>query len=168
MKTKLFLLFTSILYLSTQAQTVWVEHLITFDADDPYSVVAFDLNDDGKVDSADGEQWRAEVSAEKMRRFAEPIRPGDTNLDGLVNATDLNKLALNWQIDNATSWCQGDFNLDGHVNASDLNDLALNWNSDVRGAGAPRTASIPEPSTAVLAIFALAAVTCLRRRALST
>ena len=50
MKTKLFFLFTSIIYLSTQAQTVWVEHLIVIGAATPYSVTAFDLDDDGDID----------------------------------------------------------------------------------------------------------------------
>ena len=68
---------------------------------------------------------------------------GDTNLDGRVNATDLNSLALNWRATDATSWGQGDFNGDGNVNATDLNELALNWRS-----GVTQAAAVPEPSSA--------------------
>ena len=87
--------------------------------------------------------------------------PGDANFDGLFDAADLNILALNWQ--KPGDWQQGDFSRDGFVDATDLNSLALNWQRQ------PAMASlVPEPSTGALAIFALAAVTCLRRRILGT
>ena len=51
---------------------------------------------------------------------------GDANLDGRVNATDLNRIAVNWR-SNASGWEQGDFNGDGTINAIDLNILGINW-----------------------------------------
>ena len=58
---------------------------------------------------------------------------------------------------------QGDFSRDGFVDATDLNSLALNWQRTL-----PVASLVPEPSTSALAIFALAAVTCLRRRTRGT
>ncbi len=50
MKTKFFLLFASIIYFNVTAQYNWVPHLVTSDAIDPYSVAAFDLDNDEIVD----------------------------------------------------------------------------------------------------------------------
>jgi hypothetical protein len=52
---------------------------------------------------------------------------GDANLDGRVNAADLNQVGLNWRETNVMGWELGDFNGDGFVNAMDLNILGLNW-----------------------------------------
>ena len=52
---------------------------------------------------------------------------GDANSDGLVDATDLNTLALNWQQMVAGGDADADFNGDGVVGPADLNLLALNW-----------------------------------------
>jgi len=51
---------------------------------------------------------------------------GDANLDGLVDASDLNVLGLNW-LTSGNGWADGDFNGDGLVDSSDLNDIVLNW-----------------------------------------
>ena len=51
---------------------------------------------------------------------------GDANLDGSVNAADMNVIGLNWQ-DFVDSWGQGDLNGDGFVDAVDLNLLGMNW-----------------------------------------
>jgi autotransporter-associated beta strand protein len=60
---------------------------------------------------------------------------GDCNLDGLVNASDFNILAANFN-QSVTGWDQGDFNYDGLVNAADFNALASNFNQGVSGADA--------------------------------
>ena len=85
---------------------------------------------------------------------------GDVDLDGQVNAADLNALALNWRADDAISWAQGDFNGDGLVNAIDLNDLALNWQSGVMQADS----AVPEPSTTVLLLLGSTIMLNGRRR----
>ncbi len=59
-----------------------------------------------------------------------PGLPGDANLDGRVDAQDLNIIALNWRGTEKT-WAEGDFTRDGNVDAADLNALALNWQSGV-------------------------------------
>ena len=109
----------------------------------------FDIDGNGIVDGADRSAW-----VELREIFI-----GDTDLDGQVNAADLNALALNWRADDATSWAQGDFNGDGLVNAIDLNDLALNWRS-----GSAQASAVPEPSSAwLLAMVGLVTVVGWRR-----
>lgn len=109
----------------------------------------FDLTEDERVNLDDRTAW-VELRGTYI---------GDANLDGQVNATDLNALALNWLADDATSWGQGDFNGDGHVNAMDQNDLALNWLSESIEA-----TSVPEPWSNTLLATAMAAVAIWRRR----
>jgi hypothetical protein len=120
---------------------------------------AFDLTGDDIVDDADVDAWLAEAG--EAKGFSEAIRPGDADLNGIVNAQDLNVLALNWQADTLTSWCQADFNHDGIGNAADLNDTGINWQSDIR---APEAGSaVPEPSTLALLLFTTLAI-CVRRQ----
>ncbi len=52
----------------------------------------FDLSDDGLVDDADLSQWLGQAAT--INGFTAPYLPGDSNLDGSVNALDLNNLAL--------------------------------------------------------------------------
>ncbi len=75
---------------------------------------------------------------------------GDTNLDGTVDATDLNALALNWQQD-VQQWSAGDFDASGSVDAADLNELALNWRNSIPRAVAP----VPEPAGLLLIYLGL-------------
>jgi PEP-CTERM motif-containing protein len=102
---------------------------------------------------------------------------GDANLDGLVNGSDFNILAANFN-QSITGWDQGDFNYDGLVNATDFNDLAANFNQGVSGGASSGdfaaldafaaanglsfpTSSVPEPASAVLMMAGLG---ILRRR----
>jgi autotransporter-associated beta strand protein len=84
---------------------------------------------------------------------------GDANLDGTVNAADLNKVLANWGKTNQT-WTSGDFNYDGVVNAADLNKVLANWGKTLpagldsslgglAGAAGPCSA-VPEPGTLAL------------------
>ena len=88
------------------------------------------------------------------------LLPGDANLDGRVDAADLNILGLNWLgMDKTRS--EGDFTGDGIVNSADLNVLGINWQT---GVGNP--AAVPEPSGLILlvtAVFPLLS-SCRRRR----
>jgi len=81
--------------------------------------------------------------------IADGYLSGDSDLDGLVDSSDLNNLALNWQQDVAV-WSGGDFTADGAVNASDLNELALNWRESIAVA-----APVPDPSPWLLATLGL-------------
>jgi hypothetical protein len=68
---------------------------------------------------------------------------GDVDLDGDVDATDLNAVGISWRSINVTSWSNGDFNGSGVVDAIDLNRLGLNWRA---GVAAPANSTVPEPS----------------------
>lgn len=117
----------------------------------------FDISADGIVNNADLSQWLRDAATNNG--FNAPYLLGDANLNGSVDSGDLNNLALSWR-QNVALWSAGDFNADGVVNAADLNELAINWRESI-----PSAASVvPEPAAATLAIFALAAMTCLRRR----
>ena len=119
----------------------------------------FDLTGDGTVDKIDLTQWLS--GAATHNGFGqEAYLAGDSDLDGKVDAMDLNSLALNWRQDSAL-WSTGDFNADGMVNAADLNGLALNWRSELMAASA--NAPVPEPSAFFLS-FAGLAVICRRFR----
>jgi hypothetical protein len=123
--------------------------LLSAEIDSPEPRFWFDLNDDGMVDQDDRPVW---VSDLKQTFF------GDADLDGQVDAADLNNLALSWQASDATSWAQGDFDGDGNVNATDLNSLALNWRK-----GTAEAAAVPEPSTTTL-LMIVGILTITRRR----
>jgi hypothetical protein len=102
----------------------------------------FDVDGNDIVDTNDRNVWITDIKNTFI---------GDANLDGQVNAEDLNALALSWRSTFATSWSQGDFNADGTVNASDLNELALNWRSGV--AAAASAPAVPEPSSLTLLLL---------------
>ena len=108
----------------------------------------FDLTGDGTVDDNDLTWWLA--NAATYNGFDDAYLAGDSNLDGSVDATDLNNLALNWRR-NVTEWSGGDFTADGIVNAADLNALALNWRNSIAMASATN-APVPEPSVLALAV----------------
>ena len=61
---------------------------------------------------------------------------GDAQLDGQVDAADLNQVGVNWRRTNVAGWGQGDFTGDGRVDAADLNLIALNWQNGVPAAAA--------------------------------
>ena len=119
---------------------------------------SFDINGDGLVDLGDQATWLSQAATENG--FDQPYLAGDTNLDGVVNANDLNEIGLNWQ-QAASNWSQGDLNADGVVNATDLNVIGLNWQSSI--AAAAQTAAVPEPASWVLLLPVLVAFGVLRK-----
>lgn len=78
----------------------------------------------------------------------EVIYPGDADLDGDVDPTDLSALGLSWA-PGATdrTWAEGDFDGDGDVDPVDLAELGLNWNPG---------GFVPEPSSMVCIGFGAA------------
>jgi hypothetical protein len=71
---------------------------------------------------------------------------GDANLDGIVDAADLNILGKNWLREDVSGWSEGDFNGDQRVDQFDLNALGENWLVENRSTAA----AVPEPSSMVL------------------
>ena len=110
----------------------------------------FDLNGDAIINIEDLNQWRSDAAT--ANGFADPYLPGDANLDGSVDAADLNHLAPSW-LQDVARWSAGDFTADGRVNAADLNELAANWQGRVNATEANQ--SVPEPSSIVLLLLVL-------------
>lgn len=97
--------------------------------------------------------------------FLLTLLPGDANFDGKVDINDLTIVLSNYGKTVGASWTNGDFNGDGRVDINDLTIVLANYG---RTAGASiAVAAVPEPSTVLLAAFAvvglLACVTRKRR-----
>ena len=80
------------------------------------------------------------VNGENTVIKASYFLPGDTDGNYVVDANDLNTLALNWQ--KAGDRSQGDFNNDGVVDSQDLNVLGSHWQTGVKNDRVAR--AIPE------------------------
>ena len=86
---------------------------------------------------------------------------GDANLDRIVDDKDASILGKNWKVATGATWFMGDFNADGAVNDKDAAIMAAHW-----GESLP-TAGVPEPSTVVLLLGAVAALRGLATSRLS-
>jgi hypothetical protein len=114
---------------------------------------AFDLDGDGLVNQADLDQFLGGdiISAGNMLN-------GDTNFDGEVTFDDFLVLSANFgQSDK--KWSEGDFAANGQVEFTDFLALSNNF-----GASTATLTSVPEPSSALLAILGLAFVLGRKRR----
>jgi hypothetical protein len=104
-----------------------------------------DLDDDGDVDLNDRTMWVHDV---KQTTF------GDSNLDGRFDSRDLVAVFTAGEYEDGeamnSTWYTGDWNLDAEFSSKDL-VLAF---QDGGYQTAPGTASVPEPSTALLGILA--------------
>jgi hypothetical protein len=74
--------------------------------------------------------------------------PGDVNLDGAVDFTDVTVLSQNYNQTTMLGWSAGDFNGDGVVDFYDLTVLAQNYNRGVTGSGAGALATGTDGSRA--------------------
>lgn len=72
---------------------------------------------------------------------APPPIPGDTNIDGAVNVTDLGNMASNYGVTSGATWADGDFNGDGRVDVTDLGNLASNFGMTGSSAAVSMTAA---------------------------
>ena len=126
------------------------------------SVDVFDINGDGSITQNDIGVWLE--TAATANGLSAPYRPGDANLDGTIDAQDLNAVGRNWQAE-SNSWQGGDFNADRRVDALDLNAVGQGWLSTV--AQAAPIESVPEPSGHMPTLLGMAAVLTIRRRARS-
>lgn len=87
-------------------------------------------------------------SQELILEISAIANPGDTDVDGDVDAVDLANLGLNWDPAGTNlAWAQGDFNGDGDVDAVDLAQLGTNWSP---------AAAVPEPATLMCLLGGLA------------
>ena len=87
----------------------------------------------------------------------EPSIAGDLDGDGFVGSSDLDIVRANWgQTVTAGDVAAGDPSGDGSVGSADLDVVRANW-------GAQAAAAVPEPSTVVLCLMALAAFVTRRR-----
>ena len=103
-----------------------------------------------------------------LRDWFNNIKPGDVNLDGIVNGQDLATVASDW-LKTGVSLMAGDANGDGIVNGQDLATIASNWlqTGGAPGSGAGASiASVPEPASCLLcAIGMVLGLWGVRRRA---
>ena len=112
--------------------------------------LALDIDGDGAITIADRDDWLSKAATENGK--VPPYLLGDANLDGAVNASDLNEMGQRWtQMDNA--WSHGDFTADGVINAADLNELGQRWTQMIPDAAASASA-VPEPSGMSLLLLA--------------
>ena len=83
--------------------------------------VQFDLNGDAVVDVSDIDSWLDAASRDGL-----VLVRGDANLDGKVNARDLNEMAKNWLTPGDYGWSGGDFDGNGIAASEDVNVIGLN------------------------------------------
>jgi hypothetical protein len=122
--------------------------------------LSLDINRDGLISKADRDNWLSKAATENGK--GAPYLLGDANLDGSVDALDLNELGQRWrQQDN--QWSHGDFTADGVVNALDLNEMGQNWRATIPMTAAA-AASVPEPSALSLVVIATLGLLGRRRR----
>lgn len=121
---------------------------------------AFDVNGDTVVDQLDRTVWVQDLSGTWF---------GDSNLDGEFNSSDLVQVFAAGEYEDATAgnstWATGDWNGDGDFTSSDL----VTAFGDGGFEQGPRTAiaSVPEPSSALLAMCATTLLAMLYRRRLT-
>jgi hypothetical protein len=111
-----------------------------------------DVTGDGAVDDADLTKWLTDAALHNG--FSAAYLLGDSNLDGSVDAEDLNNLALSWQLVDTPSWSRGDFNVDGHIDVADLNTLALSWQQSMSLSSVANVA-VPEPTAWLLLVIGI-------------
>ena len=101
----------------------------------------FDLNDDGTIDLGDQSVWLREAAFENG--LGSPYKPGDANLDGVVDGQDF-VIWNNSKFTAGLGWSQGNFNGDGFIDGLDF----VQWN--INKFTASDAMSVPEPSNVPL------------------
>jgi len=78
------------------------------------------------------------------------VEPGDLNGDGLVDAADAGIMFGNWG-STVFGYFDGNLNGDEYIDAADAGIMFANWTGDTGPVGA----TVPEPTTSILALTAL-------------
>jgi hypothetical protein len=117
----------------------------------------FDIDGDGDVDEDDFYEFIGHYPIIIPPDPGDPpfygSFPGDFNLDGEVNGTDLS--ILSGGFGTVGGWADGNANCDSTINGTDLSILSANFGNAV-------TAAIPEPMT--MSLLGLGGLAMLRRR----
>jgi hypothetical protein len=114
----------------------------------------FDLNNSGAVDSDDATFLVENILGTFL---------GDANLDGRIDAMDLNQVGIHWRSQTGMGWADGDFTGDGAVDARDLNLVGLNWRRGVVGAAIASRREPRAPLAAWQAVHAAVVDTAIER-----
>lgn len=117
----------------------------------------FDLDGDGQVGDSDIAAWLQLAGPENG---FDTFLYGDANLNGTVDATDLNAIGISWGMQDENRWSRGNSGGSG-VAADDLNRLALNWQMSSTPL-ATSQAAVPEPTSLVLIGIGLCALLSYR------
>lgn len=115
---------------------------------------ALDMDGSGTIDANDIDDWLV----------AAGFGPGDTDLNGIVDSTDLGNVLANFQAGNTPGWGGGDLNLDLIVDSTDLGEVLANFGQTTPLSAA--AAAVPEPGTSLLislAVFGFAGIVRRRR-----
>lgn len=114
----------------------------------------FDLNGDNLVDYDDLVHW---IRDQKNTWF------GDANLDGEFNSGDFIAVFQEGKFETETSatWSQGDWNADGVFNSTDF--IAAFQDGGYENGTRLEASSVPEPSSVLLTLFAMAGLCRFRR-----
>ena len=112
----------------------------------------FDLNSDGAVNLIDRDIFLGDGLISDGNKLT-----GDADFNGIVDFTDFLTISGNFNSPEA-KWSLGDFDGAGGVGFSDFLELSGNFNQT------PAAASVPEPTTAHLLLFASVVLGFTRRR----
>ena len=97
----------------------------------------FDLNRDAMINNVDLVTWLDLAASEKG--LANPLSPGDTNLDGSVDFADFLRLSKNFP--GGIEWTDGNF--DGSVDGTQFSDFLLLSKNYGVSAAVPESTSFP-------------------------
>ena len=121
-------------------------------------IAQFDLTLDDIVNSDDLDRWLADAAT--INGFAQPYLKGDVNLNDHVGTGDFVRLSRTFG--QGTEWSEGNFRGSGTSSVRDFIQLSRNFGRVIPRL--PRTATVPEPQTGMLALMFLVLPMFLSRR----
>jgi hypothetical protein len=124
---------------------------IAADPGDP----AYDLTNDGVVDTQDREAWVHDLKHTWI---------GDADLNGEFNSTDLVDVLASgtYEVDVPSGWAAGDFSGDGRTDSSDL--VAALADGGYEQGPRPAVSAVPEPTACTLMLLGLMGIYFRRRQ----